>query len=104
MKEKRSVRLEARCGPQFYYLALSVKLHGLLKICIFTFYAKRNYKSAVCNNFNGCFSAIFATVSTLIGGALCDRTGKRKLFICWGYVIWGFTIMMFALVPEAKRR
>lgn len=45
------------------------------------------------------FSAIFATVSTLIGGALCDRTGKRKLFICWGYVIWGFTIMMFALVP-----
>ena len=45
------------------------------------------------------FSAIFATVSTLIGGALCDRTGKRKLFICWGCVIWGFTIMMFALVP-----
>ncbi len=45
------------------------------------------------------FSAIFATVSTLIGGAICDRTGKRKLYICWGYLIWGFTIMMFALVP-----
>lgn len=45
------------------------------------------------------FSAIFATVSTLIGGALCDRTGKRKSFICWGYLVWGFTIMMFALVP-----
>lgn len=45
------------------------------------------------------FSAIFATLSTLIGGALCDRSGKRKLFICWGYVVWGFTIMMFALVP-----
>lgn len=45
------------------------------------------------------FSAIFATLSTLIGGALCDRAGKRKMFICWGYVIWGFTIMMFALVP-----
>lgn len=45
------------------------------------------------------FSAIFATLATLIGGALCDRSGKRKLFICWGYVVWGFTIMMFALVP-----
>ncbi|MCM1115787.1 MAG: MFS transporter [Clostridium sp.] len=45
------------------------------------------------------FSAIFATISTLIGGALCDRYGKRKIFICWGYLIWGFTIMMFALVP-----
>ena len=25
------------------------------------------------------FSAAFATLSTLIGGALCDRTGKRKV-------------------------
>lgn len=45
------------------------------------------------------FSAVFATVSTLIGGALCDRTGKRKVFICWGYVFWGFTIAAFSLVP-----
>lgn len=45
------------------------------------------------------FSAIFATLATLIGGALCDRTGRRKAFICWGYVVWGFTIMMFSLVP-----
>lgn len=45
------------------------------------------------------FSAVFATLSTLVGGALCDRTGKRKLFVCWGYLIWGFTIMIFAIVP-----
>lgn len=45
------------------------------------------------------FSAIFATISTLIGGALCDRTGKRKTFICWGYILWGFTIAVFAFVP-----
>ena len=45
------------------------------------------------------WSAVFATLSTLIGGALCDRRGKRKAFICWGYVIWGFTIAAFSLVP-----
>ena len=45
------------------------------------------------------FSALFATLSTLLGGAICDRTGKRKVFITWGYVIWGFTIMAFALIP-----
>ncbi|MDD7358397.1 MAG: MFS transporter, partial [Eubacterium coprostanoligenes] len=45
------------------------------------------------------FSAIFATLATLIGGALSDRTGKRKVFICWGYVVWGFTIAAFSLVP-----
>lgn len=45
------------------------------------------------------FSALFATVATLLGGALSDRAGKRKVFICWGYVIWGFTIAAFALIP-----
>ena len=45
------------------------------------------------------FSAAFATLATLIGGALSDRAGKRKAFICWGYVVWGFTIAAFALVP-----
>ncbi len=45
------------------------------------------------------FSAAFATLATLVGGALCDRTGKRKIFVCWGYVVWGFTIAAFSLVP-----
>lgn len=51
------------------------------------------------------FSAIFATVSTLIGGALCDRTGKRKLFICWGLRYLGFYNYDVCLSTyEAKRR
>lgn len=45
------------------------------------------------------FSAITATVTTVIAGARCDRAGKRKPFIAWGYVIWGFTIMVFAFLP-----
>ena len=45
------------------------------------------------------FSAIFATLATLVGGALSDRTGKRKVFVCWGYVLWGFVIASFALIP-----
>ncbi len=45
------------------------------------------------------FSALFATVATLVGGAVCDRTGKRKMLICFGYIIWGFTIAAFSLIP-----
>ena len=45
------------------------------------------------------FSAITATVTTIVAGARCDRAGKRKPFIAWGYIVWGFTIMIFALIP-----
>ena len=43
------------------------------------------------------FSAITATVTTLFMGALSDRLGKRKLFISFGYIIWGVTIIAFGL-------
>ncbi len=51
------------------------------------------------------FSAITATVTTIFAGGLCDKVGKRKPFISIGYIIWGITIMLFALIPmkaEAK--
>ena len=33
-------------------------------------------------------SAIAATLTTVFMGALSDRIGKRKLFICAGYILW----------------
>ncbi|MBR3036802.1 MAG: MFS transporter [Lachnospiraceae bacterium] len=44
-------------------------------------------------------SAVAATVTTIFAGSLCDRTGKRKPFIAFGYIFWGLTIMLFALLP-----
>ena len=43
-------------------------------------------------------SAISATLTTVFIGALSDRVGKRKLFICGGYILWGISILGFALV------
>ena len=43
-------------------------------------------------------SAAAATVTTLLIGALSDKVGKRKLFICGGYILWGITIWSFSLV------
>ncbi|MBQ7879223.1 MAG: MFS transporter [Clostridia bacterium] len=46
-------------------------------------------------------SGIAATVTTLIAGALSDKTGNRRRFIAYGYVIWGFTVALFGfLSPE----
>ncbi len=43
-------------------------------------------------------SAVAATLTTVFMGALADRVGKRKLFICGGYILWGISIFSFALI------
>ncbi len=45
-------------------------------------------------------SAVAATVTTLLIGALSDKLGKRKIFICGGYILWGISILAFCLVRE----
>ena len=44
-------------------------------------------------------SALAATVTTIFAGAWSDKAGKRKPFIAFGYIFWGFTIMLFAFLP-----
>lgn len=43
-------------------------------------------------------SAVSAALTTLFMGALSDRIGKRKLFMCGGYIAWGLSILGFALL------
>ena len=46
-------------------------------------------------------SGVVATVATLIAGALSDKTGNRRSFISWGYVIWGISVALFGcLSPD----
>ncbi len=43
-------------------------------------------------------SAVTATLTTVFMGALSDRIGKRRLFICGGYILWGISIFSFVLL------
>jgi len=45
-------------------------------------------------------SAVAATVTTLLIGALSDKVGRRKVFICVGYILWGLSILGFAAIRE----
>ena len=48
-------------------------------------------------------SAVTATITTLFMGALSDKLHKRKAFIALGYIIWGFSIVIFAFLdPHSK--
>ncbi len=45
-------------------------------------------------------SAVTATLTTVLMGALSDKIGKRKLFICVGYILWGISIFSFVFLSN----
>ena len=47
-------------------------------------------------------SAIAAAITTIVIGALSDRVGKRKIFMCLGYIVWGISILGFAFIKTGN--
>ena len=45
-------------------------------------------------------SAVTAAVTTIFMGALSDRIGRRKILMCAGYIAWGVSILVFALIRK----
>ena len=45
-------------------------------------------------------SAVAATLTAVFIGALSDKIGKRKIFMCGGYILWGISILCFILIRE----
>ncbi|MBR6709530.1 MAG: MFS transporter, partial [Clostridia bacterium] len=40
-------------------------------------------------------SAVVATLTTVCIGALSDKMGRRRIFMCGGYILWGISILCF---------
>lgn len=45
-------------------------------------------------------SAVTAVVTTFLMGTLSDKLNRRKVFISGGYIIWGLTVAVFALISR----
>lgn len=43
-------------------------------------------------------SGVAATLTTLLAGTLSDKTGNRRSFLSWGYIIWGVTVAIFGMI------
>lgn len=43
-------------------------------------------------------SSVTAAITALTIGAWSDKVGKRKVFICGGYLLWGVSILAFCLL------
>lgn len=46
------------------------------------------------------YSAIAATITTLVMGTISDKVGHRKLFLCVGYILWGISTLAFAFISR----
>lgn len=50
------------------------------------------------------FSAVTATLTTLIMGAVSDRCGRRKPFMTTGYIIWALTVAAFGFISPSTMK
>lgn len=48
-------------------------------------------------------SAAVTTVATFLVGTLSDRMGKRKPFICGGYILWGLFTFLFGVTDRLPK-
>ncbi len=90
-------------GKKFYLALVIFSLVGQIAWVVENMYLnvflyKMFHASAGDISFMVAASAVAATVTTLLVGAWSDKIGKRKIFICAGYIAWGIAIWSFALV------
>lgn len=45
-------------------------------------------------------SAVTAVLTTFLMGTLSDKLNRRKIFLSGGYIVWGVTVMAFALISR----
>lgn len=94
--------MKSKLGGKFYLSLIIFSLFGQIAWVVENMYfnvflskefAADSYHIALMVS----LSAVTATLTTLLIGALSDKLGKRKIFICAGYIIWGLSILCFSL-------
>lgn len=97
--------IQTRKNPKFYFALVIFSLVGQVawvmeNMYLNVFIYKMFHATAGQISLMVGASAVAATVTTLLIGALSDKLGKRKIFVCGGYVAWGISILGFALIRE----
>lgn len=95
---KKATRLGGRVWTSLVLFGLIGQITWMVENMYFSTYIQQNIEAdSWATSATVAFSAIFATAGSILGGAIIDRLGKRKPFICWGYLLWGCLTMAFAL-------
>ena len=100
---KKSNKLGAKIWICILIFGLAGQLAWMVENMYFSAFIQANItKDAWATSAAVASSAVVAALATIFGGALSDRLGKRKLFVCLGYIIWGIVTALFAIFGNVK--
>ena len=95
---KKSNKLGAKIWTSIVLFGFMGQLAWMVENMYFSTYIQKNITTeSWATSATVAASAVVAALVTIFGGALTDRLGKRKVFVCWGYIIWGAVTASFAL-------
>ncbi len=94
---KKSNKLGARIWTSIIIFGLMGQLAWMVENMYFSTYIQKQITTAPwATSATVAASAVVAALVTIFGGVWSDRIGKRKVFISWGYIIWGLVTASFA--------
>lgn len=94
---KKSNKLGAKVWISIVLFGLMGQLAWMVENMYFSTYIQKQITTAGwATSATVAASAVVAALVTIFGGVLSDRLGKRKVFISWGYIIWGVVTACFA--------
>ena len=94
---KRSNKLGARIWLSIVIFGLMGQLAWMVENMYFSTYIQKQITTdGWATSATVAASAVVAALVTIFGGVLSDRVGKRKVFVAWGYIIWGLVTASFA--------
>ena len=100
MEKKRSL-YPPRFWPALIIFSLTGQVAWVVENMYFNvFIYKMFHASAEAISLMVGASAVAATLTTVFVGALSDKIGRRKIFLCGGYILWGISILAFTLIRE----
>ena len=99
MRAKQKIQYPPRFWAALVIFSLTGQIAWVVENMYFNVFIYKMFRaSAASISAMVAASAVSATLTTILVGALSDKIGRRKLFICGGYMLWGISIASFALI------
>ena len=101
---KKATPLGARVWTSLLVFGFIGQIAWMVENVYFSTYIQKNITAAGwATSATVAASAIAAALATIFSAAWSDRVGKRRAFVCWGYILWGATTAAFALRQHGQR-